>query len=716
MNDRFLPAASSLELPAEPGGRELGFALEEQGHERPSFELAAFLALLLRWRWLVLAVAATTAIAVIAATAFQTPLYRATATLELDPAPAKVVQDDDRDPARQTDRDYLALQIGLIKSRSVAERVSRNLNLGRDPAFLRKAPAPNATAADATGALLANLSASGATSDRIMTISYVHPNAAIAARVVNGFAEQAIENTFERSNDATLRSRAYLAKRLEATRQELERSERKLIEYARTANIVNVVAAEGPTSGDTAGGTLLASNLVALNTQLADAQNARIVAQERFAQAKASSTSASAADSTVQSLQQQRAQLQAEYDQKLNRLKPDFPDMVDLRSRVAGLDRQIEQASGRTGSAVVGSLRADFIAAQNRETQLKARIQQLQTQLLDLNDRGVRYTILKRAVDADRSMYNALLARLGEENSSATKTSGIALIDRAEVPGAPFSPNLLRAILLGILGGLGLGALAAVAAEKWYDTVNLPADVRDLLGLPVLGVIPRAGTSQDIDELLTNPRSAISEAYHTTRTNLQYLGSAGAPRSILFTSAGPSEGKTSTTIAIAADFISIGRRVVVVDGDLRHPSLRGKSREGGLSAVLTGACALEDAIEETSTPGLYLLHAGMIPPNPTVLLDSPVWPALVRALEHQFDVVIVDSPPVLGLADAPLLAGAAEATVLIIEFGENTAGRRAGRTQEASPGKGHRGRHHPHQVRPQGARLWIWLWRLRLRL
>jgi capsular exopolysaccharide synthesis family protein len=206
-----------------------------------------------------------------------------------------------------------------------------------------------------------------------------------------------------------------------------------------------------------------------------------------------------------------------------------------------------------------------------------------------------------------------------------------------------------------------------MAADRWYDTINVPDDIKSLLGLPVLGTIPLAGKNEVVDDLIADPRSRVAEAYHSTRTALQFAVSGGAPKSILFTSARPNEGKTSCAIALAADFRSVGRSVIVVDADLRKPSLQGESP--GLTAVLAGASSQADAILSTPTPGLALLPAGRRPPNPTTLLNSRAMEELVRSLEREFDIVIIDGPPVMGFADAPLLAAIVEASVLVIEAG-----------------------------------------------
>jgi capsular exopolysaccharide synthesis family protein len=170
-----------------------------------------------------------------------------------------------------------------------------------------------------------------------------------------------------------------------------------------------------------------------------------------------------------------------------------------------------------------------------------------------------------------------------------------------------------------------------------------------------------------LDEMIADPRSPISEAFHSTRAALQYSTPGGAPKSILFTSSRPSEGKTSCTIALAADFVSVGKRIVVIDADLRKPALRGDSP--GLSGYLAGTVGLQEALVPSDSPDLWLLPAGRLPPNPTALLTGPLLAKLIHELEQQFDSVIIDGPPVMGFADAPLIGAVVGATVLVVESG-----------------------------------------------
>lgn len=649
-----------------------GPALEDVEEERRGFALANLIRVLLKWRWLFLGILLVCAGLGSLSAYLTTPMYRAAATLELNPAPAKVVQLGEPVEPTTSDRDFLALQVGLVKSRAVAERVARNLDLRRDPAFTGVA-AGNVTEDAVVGQLMRGFTASGTTSDRLMQLNYAHPNPGLAAKVVNAYADSFIESNIQRQFDTTAFSRSFLQKRLAATREKLEQSERDLMAYARQANILNIVSngPEGASSTEAAGSSLAASNLMALNQQLAEAQNGRMVAQQRYQQASAAAASARVADPRVQALEQQRAQLEAEYQKKSQTFKPDYPDMVALKRQIDTLSQQVAQASSQTGSATSGSLRAEYVAAVNRERALEGKIAQLKGTVMDLGDKSIKYTILKRDVDSNRSLYNSLLQRLKEEDTSATKTSNVAIVDRAQVPGAPFEPNIPRSITLSLLLGLVLGTSAAFGAEYLDDTVKLPEDLRDRLDLAVIGVIPKVGKKEEIEDLLADPASTISEAYYSVRTALQFSTASGVPKSLLITSSRAAEGKTSSSLAIARDFASLGLNVLLIDADLRNPSLLPETRDHvGFVGLLTGHATLDDAINVTETKGLYLLPAGPIPPNPANLLAGSAARELISKLAAGFDVVVVDGPPVLGLADAPLLAAACDATMLVVEAGK----------------------------------------------
>jgi capsular exopolysaccharide synthesis family protein len=289
---------------------------------------------------------------------------------------------------------------------------------------------------------------------------------------------------------------------------------------------------------------------------------------------------------------------------------------------------------------------------------------------MDLGDRSIKYNILKREVEANRNLYNALLQRLKEEDTSATASSNVAVVDTATRPATPVQPNVPRTLALALLLGLVVGTSAAYAAEFWDDTIKLPDDLRDRLNIARIGVIPKTRKGEAFDTALDDAGSPITEAYYSVRTALQFSTADGVPRSVLFSSSRAGEGKTSSALAVARNLAALGLNVVLIDADLRNPTLLSERFRGvGLAGILVGSGSIEREVVPTDVEKLHLLPAGTVPPNPADLLASSAFGGLVRQLEGAFDVVVVDGPPVLGLADAPLIASVCGATVLVCEAG-----------------------------------------------
>ena len=247
----------------------------------------------------------------------------------------------------------------------------------------------------------------------------------------------------------------------------------------------------------------------------------------------------------------------------------------------------------------------------------------------------------------------------------------MSIVDRAEVPDAPIKPRLLVNLLIGIIAGTALGLGAAFAVELIDDTIASPDDVRAKLKLTPLGVIPKAGKNENFVALLGDPRSTVAEAYSSVRSSLEFATEHGLPRSLLVTSSRAAEGKSSTSLALAQGFARLGKSVLLVDADLRKPTFRANSQDSlGLSTLLTGGSAeLQSAIHPTGAENLFVLASGPIPPNPAELLSGPRMGEILAQLTGLFDIVVVDGPPVLGLADAPLLSAIVEGTVVICEAG-----------------------------------------------
>jgi polysaccharide biosynthesis transport protein len=452
-------------------------------------------------------------------------------------------------------------------------------------------------------------------------------------------------------------------------RGELENSERQLVQYAQQENILNL--GSGDTSkpaGDA--NSLQGASLMALNQSLTEAQAKRIAAEQAYRSESRGGVTEDVNAST-QVLRTQRATLESEYQQKLSQFKPDYPEMLQRRAQIDALDKQIARETSTVRGGRAATLLAQYQAAAAAERELQGRVEGLKRSVLDLRERSIKYNILQRDVDTNRTMYNGLLERYKQIGvAGGVGTNPVAIVDHADTPTVPYKPNVMLNLLIGLGLGLAGGLAAALALEFLNDTIKTPDDVRDKLHLPSLGIIPKKKGAEAFAEELKDQSSPISEAYFSLRTSLQFTTDSGAPKSLLITSTRAAEGKSSTTLALAQNFARLGNSVLLIDGDLRKPAfVTGLDADEGLSKLLTNHDPLEKHVLKTQFDNLSLLPCGPLPPNPAELLASPRLKAILADAIGKFDMVIVDGPPVLGLADAPLLAGVCRATLLVVESG-----------------------------------------------
>jgi capsular exopolysaccharide synthesis family protein len=565
------------------------------------------------------------------------------------------------------DRDFMTTQAGLLRSRALAERVARSLNIANSAQFDSKTPR-GVREAQAADFVQGSVAVNPLRDSRLIEITVESTDPELTARIANAYGENFIQSNLERKFEATSYARNFLEQRLASIRGKLEQSERQLVAYAQRQGIVTLNVDTGSGQGGRSEQSIDALSLSSLNGSLSQARADRIEAEQRYRQSQGSrATTEVLKNSTVQSLTAQRDQLQAEYQEKLGLYQPDYPLMAQMRARIQSLDGAIN----REVRNVSGSVRGEYEAAVGRERQLQAKVDQLKAALLNLRGRSIQYTILQREVDTNRALYDSLLQRYKEVGvAGGVGANIVSVVDRAQVPGAPFKPNLPFNLMIGLIGGLLLGSGAAFGLEWMDDTIKTPDDVTGKLGIPALGVVPRADKEASVQEQLIDPRSQISEAYQSIRTALQFSTDHGLPKSLLITSTRASEGKSSTALALAQILAKLGTSVLLIDGDLRKPTFRGPSgTDTGLSSLLAGSDAMKDAIQPTEQEGLYLLPAGQIPPNPAELFASGRVAAVLEQATSMFDYVVVDGPPVLGLADAPLLSFHCEGTVVVIESG-----------------------------------------------
>ncbi len=653
----------------------------------PRLDLRALFSTLYRHRFLILASVFLCSIAGLGITFLMTPIYEARASLQIEQQEDRVLPGEQAEmltPIQDADR-FLQTQLDIIRSRYLAERVAQDLNLYGNDEFLAAMLVDPEEVGEAVGGrdqqrrlvmslLDANLAVSIPVQSRIASVAFQSADPVWAARIVNSFAENAITANLQRKFDKSSYAREFLSDQLAASKQRLEDSERQLIAYARQAQLIDTSGATSGADDDAGTSSLISSTLVQLNSAYATAQAARIEAEERWNQARSISAMnlpQVLGNPAVQRLVEQRANAQALYEQERQRRKEDFPSVRQAAAQIAELDRQLSILAGNIKSSV----REEYEIALARERSLANEIAGLKGERLAEQDRSVRYNILKREVDTNRQMYEGLLQRFREVSAEAgISANNLSLLDRAEVPGNPVSPNPVLNLFIAGMGGLALALLLVFVRERLDDLIRSPLDTERKLGIPALGVIP---ISADPQAELQEPRSAISEAYFSLRTALELSGSSGLPKSLLFTSSQPAEGKSTTSYAVARAFAGLGRRVLLIDSDLRKPSLHrvfGVRNEKGFSTALAMQQQPEEVVHRDVFPGLDFMSAGPKPPNPAELLAGNQLPSLISRLEEEYDLVLIDAPPVMGMSDVPLLASQADGAVFVVEANRSHRG------------------------------------------
>jgi capsular exopolysaccharide synthesis family protein len=334
---------------------------------------------------------------------------------------------------------------------------------------------------------------------------------------------------------------------------------------------------------------------------------------------------------------------------------------------------------------IVGGIRNDYELSLRRETLLRHAFDQQKAKVMEMKEQSIQYNILKREADTNRELYKGLLQRMKEAGVSAGLTvSNIQVVDQAEIPTRPYKPNRQLNLLLAAVVGLFLGVGLAFFFEYLDNTVKTPEDVEQLIRLPSFGMVPEIsyerkrrlekGASYPV-ELITHghPKSMLSEAYRNIRTSILLSFSEKPPKKIVITSPNPSEGKTTTVINTAVALSQTGAKVLIIDGDMRHPRIHkifNQENGAGLSNFLSGNAPLDSIIKQTQVPNLYYIPCGPIPPNPSELVGSNLFKEMIKVLGNKFDHVVLDSPPALGFADSTILSTCVDGVVLVVLGGK----------------------------------------------
>jgi len=657
--------------------------------------------ILLKRRWVVLVSLAFMLVAATFISLRTTPMYRAVGQITLmeNSNPLGL-----RDAGANNDtKNYgdatveLATEVAIFRTNSVVLQAIRKLQVAGYNQFRGESKSPsdsrtvmltgpqirNEQDFELVSAFKKGLNIVAIPRTRVVEVQYSSPNPHLAADAVSALINAYIEQNFRTRFQSTSQVAEWLSKQLSDLQVKVEVSEEKLVRYQKEHGIVGADEKQN----------IITAKLDEINKELTAAEADRIQKQAIYQLTQSGdpqTVSTITQDTFLQSLRAQQADLKNQLAQATVRLGSAYPKVVELKDRIQQLEGTIKAEL----ESAVGRIHNDYMAAIQREDMLRRALEKQTQDANQLSENAIQYTVLKRDADSNRRLYDGLVQKLKEASISAgLSSSDIHIVDLPSPPLHPFRPNTPVNLGLGLLMGLTLGVALAFVLEVIDDTVSTIEQVEAAASLPSLAIIPigtRVGTNDrrllssgirneneenPIDTVTyTAPTSDIAEAYRALRTSILLSSPETAPRVILVTSPLPQEGKTTTCINSAIAFAQEGRRVLLVDGDLRRPAIHKRlslKSAAGLTTVLTGNAAPELLIiPSPQLSNLFVLPAGPATPHPAELLGSTRMKQLLSEWEDMFDHVILDLPPVLLATDAVRLSREVHAVVLVIRSGK----------------------------------------------
>jgi polysaccharide biosynthesis transport protein len=668
--------------------------------------LREYFRVLIKRKWMVLSMVAGIFMVVAVASLRQTPVYEAVGRIAINKSDNNLISFKDSQPVLDYyDPSDLDTEVRILQSDLMALQVIRQLNLDKRPEFGGHADARQSnlaadtlqTDSNRTSSLLSSfrggLHVTLIPNTRIIEIHYHSTDPQLAASAVNTLAATYVEQNFKTKFESTMQASDWLSKQLVDLQMKVETSQEKLVRYQKEHEILGTDEKQN----------IITEKLDELNREMTQAESDRMQKEAVYRQSQsddpdavaaaivADTPGSAAATALLDKLRDQQANLRIQAADLSIQFGPQYPKVAQLNSQLKEIDRQLQSQTNKA----VDHLKGQYLAALQRENMLRDSFDKQKQEANKLNESAIEYSILKRDLDSNRTLYEGLLEKLKEAGVTAgLRSNNFRIIDAARVPTAPSEPNIPRnlsfALVLGLISGVGL----AFVLENMDNSVRTPEQATALSGLPALGMIPlgsKSGArgpngkrlaltspSKEVVETVTQirPQSQMAESYRALRTSLLLSNLGAPPKVIVVTSARPQEGKTTTSINTAIVLAQKGVRVLLVDADLRRPSVHktlGMGPRSGLSNVLTGTATAEQTTTTSPIlPNLFIMPAGTPPPNPAELLASSNMRDLLAELRGKYDHIVIDTPPTLSVTDAVVLSPRADATILVIRSGQTT--------------------------------------------
>jgi capsular exopolysaccharide synthesis family protein len=689
-NRRALPAGDAVT--AIPLTRALPAVEASLASAQDYISLATYWHTLLKRRWTVatIAIIVTTIVAIVSFK--MQPIFKATARVQVESQTPLIQSLEELFQKDNADDTFVQTQIQILKSENLAWRTIEQLQLAGiliKPKQMAQI-LPEKRQVRLIGAFKNKLTVELTPKTRMLAVSFEDPDPQLAARVSTSLVTNYIDYSFREKYDATRQASAWMEQQLDELKAKVESSQQALVGYEREHQIVN--------TGDNKG-SMQEQMLSDMGRDLTAAKSDRLQKESLYQEVVANRDQLATLvhDDLLQKLEERSADLQDQYNEAVSQYGPQFPKAIRLKGEIDGIRSQIATEQTR----VLARIRKDYTATVTREKLAAGAVAAQKEVVGAQNQLLIQHNILQHEFEGNQQLYQSLMQRLKNATVSAgLQSTNIHLVDAALAPGEPVRPKKALNIALGFLAGVVLGVMFAFAQEGLDHSIKTAEEVESLLMTPVLAVVPLqrgtesakwaiAGTkwalrrhgeesrqtaNQSVALCISkNPQSVLAEAYRALRTSVLLSLAVNPPKLILVTSAQAGEGKTATALNLAQSLAQRKGQVVIVDGDLRKGGIAkvlGLENDKGISTILTGGDKLDDALQVyAAQPNLAVLSSGPVPPNPAELIASDGMAVLCRELVKRFEHVIIDSPPVLAVTDATIMAGLVDGVVLVAESG-----------------------------------------------
>jgi succinoglycan biosynthesis transport protein ExoP len=671
--------------------------------EPEEVHLRDYLGVIMKRKWVVLTFLASVVIITMAFTLATTPQYKATVVIRIGDTqnssdPLKILQTSQQP-------DYYQTQYEILKSDTLAERVIRKLDLGKNPDFRRTdnvlsqaiwrmvsfvtdglsaltsrvSVGDNAKAGHRPkteiplyliNAFLSRIDVVPVKNSQLVQVSFLSSSPELSVNVTKAITDAYISYNLESRVDASQQAKEFLRNQIALTKGKLEDAERKLNDYASRNEIIYLGSDKE---------SILVQKLSEITAGLTRATNERMQREALYKQIRETGDDNPAImnNSLILGLKNQYAIVEAEYFNKLRTFTPDYPAMKNLKSQMDAIHDRIQKEKDTLERAII----SDYRAAVKNENYLASAFESQQRKVLAFQDKATEYQTLKREVDVNQQLQRDLLQKFNEVGIAAmSQATNIQVLDYPRYPTSPAKPkkmlNFFLSLVLGLMGGIGLAFLV-----EYFDyTIRDTREIERRTNLPSLGMVPfhaHLGSTETRGLAYSGLTRSVSEAFRSIGTFILLSSSSKPPKTILVTSPGEKEGKTTVSINVSLALSESVGNGILIDADMRKPKLHRAfdlDNKTGLSGYLSGNLDLDvmngKLIRPTSTKGLSIITAGPPPPNPAKLLHSSRMKELLDILYARYNFVIIDATPILGIPDGLLLSRIVDGTILVVRAGE----------------------------------------------